>query len=131
MRFERGKDIKETMKVGREGNPIKVKRLQITSPYKGKGYMQHAFPVYGDYGKAILQACKNSIPDIRTEMNTESGPYEISVIPEDGEDRLNEYGTPIGELREEYIQFEDEIYPILFPVKIDISIKLDLDDNKI
>jgi hypothetical protein len=124
MKFERGKNIKETLRIGKAANPIRMRHIEITSPYRGKEYLQHSYHVMGDQAKGILECCKHSIPDLRTDIDTEAGPYEISIAPLPGEDRLNVNGTRIEELRGEYIEYGGEIYPILFPMEINMEITI-------
>lgn len=123
MKFERGKEPKESLRIGKAGNPIQMKEIKLVSPYRGKEYLQHQYCVMGDQARAILMACKNVVPDLRTDAD--DGPYEIYIMPRPEEDRLDKNGTLVGELKEEYVQYGDEIFPILFPMKIDMSIKIE------
>ena len=127
MKFERNKDIKESLRIGKAGNPIRMKEIKLVSPYRGPEYLQHQYCVMGDQAKAILHGCKNVMPDLRTDFET--GTYDIYIMPRDGEDRLDKDGTHVKDLAGEYIEYGDQIFPILFPIKIDMSITVTLDSD--
>ena len=126
MKFERGKDIKESLRVGKAGNPIKVETVRIESPYKGKEYLQHSYCLDDENAIGVLRASKHSIPDLRTDV--EEGTYSIrldlseKLDAKDGKQKIQQ--VYLEDIRGEYVEYKGEIYPILFPVEISMNITI-------
>jgi hypothetical protein len=127
MRFERGKSPRRSMRIGKAGDPIEISGILIESPYKNDHTMQHCHHLDDDTVINVLNYSKHSIPILESDI--EEGPYGIKLrLSRQSMDQNRVEYMSLEDAKGEYVKFKGELYPILFPYKVDMSIKLDWDE---
>jgi len=127
--FERGKDIKESLRIGRSSEPIHVIAVSLESPYRGKEYAQHGYRLESIVAKKVLKHCEHSIPSIGTDLEENGYRIKLSISPSEKTPKIDAAREIfLDELKEEYILFDGELFKVLFPIQIEMNITINKDE---
>jgi len=109
MNFERGKEPKEAMRIGKAGNPFVAVSGKIIFPDGGK--LNVMLPLLDDTVQHYLSQMKSSIPrlfinDNVDEPDDQSREGHLMLVDANGRQKR------IEDIRGEYVLYNDKLYPI-------------------